>query len=129
MRVREKKVHDRVVVVVERARMNLMVGMRRIQVSSFCHSHAFRLVGHFGRLLPLRRDVWGLSNPCFFCDEPWETLEEMAQAYESTIEQHARDAALMLGGQFLFCVEIRMMVCLTQRVRSCRLILWMRRRL
>lgn len=62
------------------------------------------LVSHYERLLPLNRDVWGLSNPRFFCDEPWETLEDMAQAYAQTIEQHANanDAALMLGGQFFF---------------------------
>ena len=59
------------------------------------------LVSHYERLLPLRRDVWALSNPRFFCDEPWETLEEMAQAYAQTIEQHANDAPLMLGGAFL----------------------------
>ncbi|KAF8549493.1 putative polyketide synthase [Imleria badia] len=56
------------------------------------------LVSDYERLLPLHRDVWGLSNPRFFCDEPWETLEDMAQAYASMIEQHASDAALMLGG-------------------------------
>ena len=87
------------------------------------------LVSHYERLFPLNRDAWGLSNPRFFCDESWETLEEMAQVYASTIEQHARDAALMLGGQFLFCVEIRMVVRLMRRVRSRRLVLWRRRRL
>ena len=100
-----------------------------LHVSLYLVHDGSGLVSHYERLLPLNRDMWGLSNPRFFCDEPWETLEEMAQAYGSTIERHARDAALMLGGQFLFCVEIRMMVCLTQRVRSRRLVLWGRHRL
>ncbi|KAF8125139.1 hypothetical protein EV363DRAFT_1453999 [Boletus edulis] len=56
------------------------------------------LVSHYERLLPLHRDVWGLSNPRFFSGDPWETLEEMAQGYAQTIEQHAHDGALMLGG-------------------------------
>ena len=62
------------------------------------------LVSHYEHLLPLQRDVWGISNPRFFSDESWETLEDMAQAYAQTIEQHANDAAfkLVLGGQFLF---------------------------
>ena len=100
-----------------------------LHVSLYLVHDGSGLVSHYERLLPLNRDMWGLSNPRFFCDEPWETLEEMAQAYGSTIERHARDAALMLGGQFLFCVEICMMLCLTQRVRSRRLVLWGRHRL
>ncbi|KAG9308914.1 putative polyketide synthase [Chiua virens] len=58
------------------------------------------LVNHYERLLPLRRDVWGLSNPRFFSDEPWKTLEDMAQAYAGAIEQHhdANEAGLILGG-------------------------------
>ncbi|KAG8214315.1 putative polyketide synthase [Butyriboletus roseoflavus] len=56
------------------------------------------LVSHYERLLPLHRDVWGLSNPRFFHGEPWETVEEMARAYALAIEQHANDAPLMLGG-------------------------------
>ncbi|KAF8125118.1 Alpha/Beta hydrolase protein, partial [Boletus edulis] len=60
------------------------------------------LVSHYERLLPLHRDVWGLSNPRFFSGDPWQTLEEMAQAYAQTIEQHAHDGALMLGGQSSF---------------------------
>ncbi|KAH0826248.1 putative polyketide synthase [Lanmaoa asiatica] len=56
------------------------------------------LISHYERLLPLHRDVWGLSNPRFFSDEPWETLEDMAQAYALAIEQHAKDATLILGG-------------------------------
>ncbi|KAG8214317.1 Alpha/Beta hydrolase protein [Butyriboletus roseoflavus] len=57
------------------------------------------LVNHYERLLPLHRDVWGLSNPRFFHGEPWETVEEMARAYALAIEQHANDAPLMLGGR------------------------------
>lgn len=56
------------------------------------------LVNDYERLLSLHRDVWGINNPRFFCNESWETLEDMAQAYAVAIEQHAKDAALVLGG-------------------------------
>lgn len=64
------------------------------------------LVSHYERLLPLHRDVWGLSNPRFFHEEPWETLEEMAQTYALAIEQHANDVAVMLGGPSFFCARV-----------------------
>lgn len=59
------------------------------------------LVGHYERILPLHRDVWGIGNPRFFSDESWETLEDMAQAYALAVVEHAKDAPLILGGHFI----------------------------
>ena len=82
------------------------------------------LVSHYERLSPLHRDVWGLGNPCFFSDESWETLEDMAQAYARAIERHAKDTALILGGQFF-----RLHPYMSSHPRSfmARLVVWRRR--
>ncbi|KAF9219881.1 putative polyketide synthase [Gyrodon lividus] len=55
------------------------------------------LVSCYERLFPLRRDIWGLNNPLFFSDEPWGTIEGMAQVYAHAVERHVKDA-LILGG-------------------------------
>ncbi|KIJ60216.1 polyketide synthase [Hydnomerulius pinastri MD-312] len=55
------------------------------------------LVSYYERLSPLHRAVRGLRNPRFFTKEPWESIEDMAQAYARAIERHA-NGALILGG-------------------------------
>ena len=84
------------------------------------------LVSHYECLLPLHRDVWGVRNPRFLGDEPWATLEDMAHAYAQTIEEHANDGTLMLGGQIYTHIHV---ICPSDAAySSCRLVIWRRRR-
>ena len=62
------------------------------------------LISHYERLLPLHRDVFGISNPRFFSNDPWTNIEDMAHAYALAIEEQSKNAALILGGEIFACI-------------------------
>lgn len=58
------------------------------------------LVYYIQRLLPLHRDVWGIHNPHFFTQHPWNTVEDMATEYAGYVKHAAPSGPVILGGAY-----------------------------
>ncbi|KAF9240177.1 putative polyketide synthase [Melanogaster broomeanus] len=83
--------------------------------NSFLVHDGSGLVTDYEDLSPLNRDVWGLSDPRFFSDERWESIQDMAQAYALAVERHSKDALILGGWSFGGVVAFEVARILTAR--------------
>ncbi|KAG1780576.1 polyketide synthase [Suillus placidus] len=58
------------------------------------------LISHYNHLMPLHRDVFGLSNPCLITGGKWESVEQMAESYANVVLAAKSDQIIIGGWSF-----------------------------